>query len=154
MCVRLNPLVSTAPTPQMLHMLMILILFFVFLFCNSLSLFVVVIPKQTTLEALMFLVSNNFQRFQRELDSITIESKERHKMSCTSSTQTRRNMEKEEFLQVSTNFWKKGGRTAVSSRGALRGIGTLWDDQKFDIVDIKHSPHWILTTLLQKDFNA
>ena len=37
-------------------------------------------------------------------------------------------MEKEAFLQVSANFWKKGGRTVVSSRGASRGIGTLWDD--------------------------
>ena len=63
-------------------------------------------------------------------------------------------MQKEAFLQVSANFWKKGGRTVVSSRGASRGIGTLWGDQKFDIVDIKHCPHWILTTLLQKDFNA
>ena len=63
-------------------------------------------------------------------------------------------MEKEAFLQVSANFWKKGGRTTVSSRGASGGIGTLWDDQKFDIVDIKHSPHWILTMMLQKDSNA
>ena len=63
-------------------------------------------------------------------------------------------MEKEAFHQVCTNFWKKGGRTAVSSRGASGGIGTLQDDQKFDIVDIKHSPDWILTTLLQKDSNA
>ena len=33
-------------------------------------------------------------------------------------------MEKEAFLQVSGNFWKKGG-LAVSSRGASGGIGTL-----------------------------
>ena len=59
-------------------------------------------------------------------------------------------MEKDTFLQVSAKFWKKGGRTAISSRGASRGIGTLWDDKKYDLVDTKHSPHWILTTLLQK----
>ena len=63
-------------------------------------------------------------------------------------------MEKDEFLEVSANFWKKGGRTTVSLRGASGGIDTLWDDQKFDIVDIKHSPHWILTTLLQNDSNV
>ena len=57
-------------------------------------------------------------------------------------------MEKDMFLQVSANFWKKGGRSAVSSSGASRGIGTLWDDQKFELVEAKHSPHWILTTLL------
>ena len=62
-------------------------------------------------------------------------------------------MEKYMFLQVSANFWKKGGRSAVSSRGAARGIHTLWDDQKYELVDSKHSPHWILTTLLQKESN-
>ena len=56
-------------------------------------------------------------------------------------------LEKDMFLQVSANFWKKGGRTTVSSRGASEGIDTLWDDQKYDLVDTKHSPHWILTTL-------
>lgn len=29
----------------------------------------------------------------------------------------------------------------------------LWDDQKFELVQIKHSSHWILTTLLQKEAN-
>ena len=62
-------------------------------------------------------------------------------------------MEKDTFVQVSAKFWKKGGRTIVISRGASGGIGTLWDDQKFDLVDIKQSPHWILTTLLQKESN-
>ena len=63
-------------------------------------------------------------------------------------------MEKDTFLQVSANFWKKGGRTTVISRGASGGIGTLWDDKKYDLVETKHSPHWILTTLLQKDSNT
>ena len=63
-------------------------------------------------------------------------------------------MEKDSFLHVSAKFLKKGGRTVVSSRGASGGIATLWDDQKHDLVDTKHSPHWILTTLLQKETNT
>ena len=63
-------------------------------------------------------------------------------------------MEKDTFHQVSANFWKKGGRTTVISRGASRGIGTLLDDQKYDLVDIKHIPHQIPTTLLQKESNT
>ena len=50
-------------------------------------------------------------------------------------------MEKDAFLQVSAKFWKKGGGTAVSSTGASKGIGTLWDDHKFKVVEIKHSSH-------------
>ena len=62
-------------------------------------------------------------------------------------------MEKDTFLQVSTKFWKKGGRTSVSSRGASSGIGTLWDDHKYDLVETKQSRRWILTTFLQKEKN-
>ena len=62
-------------------------------------------------------------------------------------------MEKQAFLQVSGNFWKKGGGLAVSSRGASGGIGTLWDDQKFELSETKHCLHWILTKLLHKESN-
>ena len=62
-------------------------------------------------------------------------------------------MEKEAFLQVSANVWKKGGGTAVSSKGAFGEIGTLWDDHKFDLVETKHSSHSFLTMLLQKEYN-
>ena len=56
-------------------------------------------------------------------------------------------MEEDIFLQVSLKFWKKKGKAASSSRGASGGIGTLWDDKKFEAVDIKHNPFWILTQL-------
>ena len=59
------------------------------------------------------------------------------------------NMEKEAFIQVSGNFWKKRG-LVVSSRGSSIGIGTLWDDQKFELIETKHCLHWILTKLLCK----
>ena len=56
-------------------------------------------------------------------------------------------MEEAAFLQVSKKFWKKKGIAALSSRGASGGIGTLWDDTKFEVVDIKNSTHWIITLL-------
>ena len=62
-------------------------------------------------------------------------------------------MEKDNFLHVCANFWKKGGRTTIGSRGASIGIRMLWDDHKYKLVETKHIPHWILTTLLQKDSN-
>ena len=60
-------------------------------------------------------------------------------------------MEKYVFLQVSEKFGKKGGGITISLRGVSGGIGSLWDDQKFELTDIKHSSHWILATLLQKE---
>ena len=44
-------------------------------------------------------------------------------------------MEKQDFLQTSAKFWKKGEGIAASARGASGGIGTLWDSIKFDILD-------------------
>ena len=63
-------------------------------------------------------------------------------------------MEEAAFLQVSKKFWNKKGTAAFSSRGASEGIGTLWDDKKFEVVDIKNNTHWILTLLRQKDSNT
>ena len=63
-------------------------------------------------------------------------------------------MEEAAFLQVSIKFWKKKGKAAISSRGASGGIGTLWDDKKFEAIDIKYSSNWILTLLRQKDTNT
>ena len=63
-------------------------------------------------------------------------------------------MEEAAFLQVSKKFWKKKGTTTLSSRGASGGIGNLWDDKKFEVVDIKNNTHWILTLLRQKYSNT
>ena len=60
-------------------------------------------------------------------------------------------MEEAAFLHVSQKFWKKGGKAAISSKGASGGIGTLWDDKKYEAVDTKYSPSWILTLLRQKE---
>ena len=62
-------------------------------------------------------------------------------------------MEEDVFLHVTPKFWKKRGKAAISSRGASGGIGTLWDDKKFEAIDIKYNSCWILTLLRQKDTN-
>ena len=49
-------------------------------------------------------------------------------------------MEEDVFLQVSLKFWKKRGKAAISSRGASRGIGTLWDDKKFEALTSSTAP--------------
>ena len=63
-------------------------------------------------------------------------------------------LEETAFLQTSKKFWKKKGATALSSRGASGGIGTLWDERKFEAMAIKNNTHWILTVLKQKDTNS
>ena len=63
-------------------------------------------------------------------------------------------LEETAFLQTSKKFWKKKGAAALSSRGASGGIGTLWDDRKFEAMVIKNSTHWILTVLKQIDTNT
>ena len=62
-------------------------------------------------------------------------------------------MEKETFLQLSKKIWKKGAILAVSSRGASKGIGTLWDEQKFELIESKQYTHWIYTKLLHIETN-
>ena len=62
-------------------------------------------------------------------------------------------MEEAAFLHVSQKFWKKRGKAAISSRGASRGIGILWDDKKFKAVDTKYSSHWIMTLLMHIETN-
>ena len=48
-------------------------------------------------------------------------------------------MEESAFLQTSKKIWKKKGSAALSSRGASGGIGTLWDDRKYEAMVIKNS---------------
>ena len=62
-------------------------------------------------------------------------------------------MEEDVFLQTSTKFWKKRGKAAISSRGAFDGIGTLWDDTKYEAIDIRYNTSWILTQLRHKVSN-
>ena len=63
-------------------------------------------------------------------------------------------LEETAFLQTSKKIWKKKGVAALSSRGASGGIGTLWDERKFEAIVIKNSTHWILTVLKHKDTNS
>ena len=56
-------------------------------------------------------------------------------------------MEEAAFLHVSLKFRKKRDKAAISSRGTSGGIGTLWDDKKFEVVNIKYNSCWILTLM-------
>jgi hypothetical protein len=38
-----------------------------------------------------------------------------------------------ETLQELQRIWKKGEGKAMSSRGALRGIGTIWNAKEFKL---------------------
>ena len=62
-------------------------------------------------------------------------------------------MEEQAFLQAAPSFWYNAQCIAVSSRGASRGIATLWDPSKVEIVSSATSPHWIFTKILLKDSN-
>ena len=63
-------------------------------------------------------------------------------------------MEDTAFLQTCKKIWKKKGAAALSSRGASGGIGTLWDERKFEAIVIKNNTHWILTVLKHKESNS
>ena len=45
-------------------------------------------------------------------------------------------MEERTFIHTSLKFWKTGGGFTVGSRGASEGLGTLWDNTMFELVDL------------------
>eukprot|EP00253_Pinus_taeda_P030086 PITA_30086 len=53
------------------------------------------------------------------------------------------------FLQASRKFWKKDGAQATSARGASRGLGSLWNPNKFSLISESLNTHWILLKLQQ-----
>jgi hypothetical protein len=60
-------------------------------------------------------------------------------------------LEEAEFLQTSATLWKKGAGATVNTRGASRGIGSMWNSSTFKILKTKQYIHWILTILLHKE---
>ena len=60
-------------------------------------------------------------------------------------------LEESDFLQSSKKFWKKGGTKAISARGASRGLGTLWNTSKLQLVAEKQNTHWLLTKFQHQD---
>ena len=50
-------------------------------------------------------------------------------------------MEDKVFLQASKVFWKRGQGTAVSARGSLGDLRTLWDTSKYDILEEETCMH-------------
>ena len=60
-------------------------------------------------------------------------------------------MEDSSALYAGNIFWKKGPRTAVSSRGASGGLATFWDSSKYELISVHNTTHWIYTNLIHKD---
>ena len=56
-------------------------------------------------------------------------------------------LEDSTFLQVSRKFWQKDGAQATSSRGALGGLGSFWNPNKFSLMSESLNMHWILLKL-------
>ena len=47
------------------------------------------------------------------------------------------------FLQASKKFWNKSGVHAIFARGASRGLGSLWNPNKFSLISESLNTHWI-----------
>lgn len=60
-------------------------------------------------------------------------------------------MEEVDFLQRSKQIWKKGGGSAVSSRGASGGLGILWNDSSVKKISEKKNTHWIFMQFRHQD---
>ena len=56
-------------------------------------------------------------------------------------------IEGETLLEISKKKWQKNAGKAVSSRGSLGGISTLWKDDQFMLVNSSETQHWIFTEL-------
>jgi exonuclease III len=54
-------------------------------------------------------------------------------------------LEENIFHQNNKSYWSKGGTKAISARGASRGLGTLWNASKFNMVAEKKNVHWMFT---------
>ena len=49
---------------------------------------------------------------------------------------------------LSQNQWKDNKCVSINSRGASGGIYTVWDSNKFQIMDMLQSQHWIYIGLV------
>ena len=54
-------------------------------------------------------------------------------------------IEEEALLSISRSKWKKNAGVAVSARGTLGGLATLWSDVKFLLKTLYVTHHWIYT---------
>lgn len=55
------------------------------------------------------------------------------------------------FLQASKNMWPKSEARAISARGALGGIGTLWNSNKYALIFEANNTHWLLLKMQNLD---
>ena len=62
-------------------------------------------------------------------------------------------MEDKAFLHIGKKLWKRSEGQAISARGALGGLGTLWNANKFSRIKEVANTHWLLSTLQHVDSN-
>jgi exonuclease III len=55
-----------------------------------------------------------------------------------------------ETLQELQRIWKKGEGKAISSRGASRGIGKIWNAEEFKLEEQLQSQFWLKVSLTRK----
>ena len=60
-------------------------------------------------------------------------------------------MEDKAFLHVVKKLWKKSEGQAVSARGALGGLGTLWNPNKYSRIKEIVNTHWLFTKMQHVD---
>eukprot|EP00253_Pinus_taeda_P006730 PITA_06730 len=52
------------------------------------------------------------------------------------------------LLEISKSSWKKSSGIAVSARGTLGGLATLWSEDKFQLINTHETQHWIFSELI------
>ena len=55
------------------------------------------------------------------------------------------------FLQISKNLCPKSEARAISARGALGGIGTLWNSNKYALTFEAINTHWLMLKMQNLD---
>lgn len=51
------------------------------------------------------------------------------------------------LLETSKSKWKKISGIAVSARGSSGGLATLWNEDKFQLINTHETLHWIYTEI-------
>eukprot|EP00253_Pinus_taeda_P026917 PITA_26917 len=52
------------------------------------------------------------------------------------------------LLEISKSSWKKSSGIAVSARGTSGGLATLWNEDKFPLINTHETLHWIFSELI------
>lgn len=52
------------------------------------------------------------------------------------------------LLEISKSSWKKSSGTTVSARGSSGGLATLWNEDKFQLINTHEILHWIFSEII------